>query len=90
VWRIGESGPSQHSPPSSRRGFCVIMFACGKSVAEPASDATQARRAMNHHGSSISVLYPLVALRSCTYVHRNGAGWALLTPRYFIIRARSC
>jgi hypothetical protein len=45
---------------------------------------------MNHHGSSISVLYPLVALRSCTYVHRNRTGLAVLTPRYFLMQARFC
>jgi hypothetical protein len=49
-----------------------MMFAFAKPVAEPTSDAIQARRAMAHHGSSIVVLstrWPL--LRACTYVHRN-------------------
>jgi hypothetical protein len=67
-----------------------MMFPFGKPVAEPTSDAIQARRAAKHHGSSILVLYPLVALRSCTYVHRNRTGLALLTPRYFILQARFC
>jgi hypothetical protein len=67
-----------------------MMFLFGKAVAEPTSDAIQARRAMKHHGFSIVVLYPLVALRSCTHVHRNRTGLALLTPRYFIMQAGFC
>jgi hypothetical protein len=43
-----------------------MMFPFGKPVAEPTSDAIQARRAMAHHSPSIVVLYPLVR---ATFLH---------------------
>ena len=50
---------SQHSRPYGR-SFCGIMLRFGKPVAEPTSDATQARGAMANHGSSTVIFYPLV------------------------------